>query len=176
MVSKMAKVLLTKEELLELDRVLIETYAFFDEMRSRSPIAKLIHYPSVPSVFSESLTIHCAEFLFGSGWTAKLGEGVCDVILEWKDEQRTVEVKATGQTGFQEFKGKDLVADFLVWIDFGERYISGTDKLSIYILSNPKTYFGKPLRLKLHQFLSYTKGSSDLRCLEAKSLRGLLNS
>lgn len=170
----MAKVLLTKEELLELDRILIETYTFFQELRAGSSVARLIHYPSVPSEFSESMTIHCAERFFGKNWIARFGD-TSDVIIEQPGEQRTVEVKATGQTNFQEFKLKDLVADFLVWIHFGDRYINGGGKINIYILQDPKTYFDKPLRLKLFQFIKYTQGSSNLTYLEAESLQSLLN-
>jgi hypothetical protein len=47
-----------------------------------------------------------------------------------------VEVKATGQTNFQEFKSKDLNANFLVWIHFGDRYLKGGSKIDIYILRN----------------------------------------
>ncbi|MBI1881553.1 MAG: hypothetical protein HYR94_25510 [Chloroflexi bacterium] len=171
----MPKVLLTKEELLELDRVLIETYAFFRELRTRSAIARLIHYPSVPSEFSESLTIHCAEYFFGKSWVAKFNGDISDIILEQPGEQRTVEVKSTGQTNFQELKPKDLNADFLVWMHFGDRYISGIGKLSIYILKNPKKYFEKSLRLKLRDFFRYTEGSLDLTIIEAESLQELLN-
>lgn len=170
----MAKVLLTKEELLELDHLLIRTYAFFRELRDYSPIARLIHYPSVPSAFSESLTIHCAERFFGNGWTGKFGGSTCDVILEKVGEQRLVEVKATGQTNFQEFKLKDLTADFLVWVDFGNRYIGGGNKFDIYILSNPKQYFKRPLRLKLNDFFRQTEGSTDFAHIKAESLQKLL--
>ena len=172
----MDKVLLTERNLVELDDILLELYAFFRQMRARYSVAKFIHYPSIPSILSESLVVHCVEFLFGSAWAGKLGKNVCDVILERPSEQRTVEVKASGQTGFQEFKAKDLDADFLVWVDFGERYTEGSDKLSIYVLKNPGRHFDRPLRLKLHQFLSRTQGDPDLKCFETQSLQNLLNS
>ncbi|GAB4429329.1 MAG: hypothetical protein Fur0044_27040 [Anaerolineae bacterium] len=171
----MPKMLLTKKELFELDRLLIETYSFFQELRDHSSIARLIHYPSVPAEFSESLTVHCAERFFGKNWTAKFGGSVCDIVLERLGEQRTVEVKATGQTNFQEIKPKDLAADFLVWMHFGDRYINGHDKLHIYILKNPRKYFEKPLRLKLRDFFRYTEGSLDLTTIEAESLHNLLD-
>jgi hypothetical protein len=158
----------------ELDHFLIETYTFFREVRARSNVARLIHYPSVPAEFSESLTIHCAERFFGEKWTAKIGK-TSDVILERFGEHRTVEVKSTGQTNFQELKPKDLAADFLVWIHFGDRYINGSGKLLIYILKNPGKYFEKSLRLKLRDFLKYTEGSSDLTYIEVESLQKLLD-
>ena len=172
----MPKALLTTEEILELDRILIKTYAFFRELRTLSPVARLIHYPSIPSLLSESLTIHCAELFFGNGWTARFGGRVCDVIIERIGEQQTVEVKATGQTNFQEFKSKDLNADFLVWVHFGDRYLKGGGNIDIYILRNLQAYFNEPLRLKLHDFFERTEGSSDLTHIEAQSLRSLLRS
>lgn len=171
----MPKILLTKEELFDLDGLLIETYSFFRELRNQSSIARLIHYPSIPAELSESLTVHCAESFFGKGWTAKFGNDICDVIIDRFGEQRTVEVKATGQTNFQELKSKDLAADFLVWMHFGDRYINGQGKISIYILKNPKKYFEKSLRLKLRDFFRYTGGSSDLTTIETESLVSLLN-
>jgi len=171
----MAKVLMTKAELLELDSLLIEAYTSFHELRNRSSVARWIHYPSVPAEFSESLIVHCAEHFFGNGWMAKFGGKLCDIILERPGDQRTVEVKATGQTNFQELKAKDLAADFLVWVHFGSRYINGHGRLSIYILKSPKKYFEKSLRLKLRDFLRYTEGSSDLTYIEVESLQKLLD-
>jgi hypothetical protein len=171
----MAKVLLTQAELLELDQNLIEAYEFFRKLRAESSVARLIHYPSVPSEFTESLTVHCADLFFGEGWIGKFGGSTCDILLERLGERKSVEVKATGQTNFQEFKLKDLGADFLVWIHFGDRYINGGGKLSIYVLRNPRTYFAKPLRLKLHEFLKSTQGSPDLKHIQAESLQDLLN-
>jgi hypothetical protein len=170
----MAKILLTKAELLELDNFLIEAYTLFREIRARSSVGHLVHYPSVPAAFSESLTIHCVEYFFGEKWTAKIGK-TSDVILEKLGEYCTVEVKSTGQTNFQELKQKDLAADFLVWMHFGDRYINGSGKLWIYILKNPGEYFKKSLRLKLRDFLRYTEGSINLTFIEVESLQKLLD-
>ncbi len=173
----MPKKLLTKDELCELDGKLIEIYGFLGDMRSRSAVARLIHLPSVPAEFSESLTIHCTERFFGNGWKAKFGGRLCDVVLEKAGERRTVEVKATGQTSFQELKAKDLSADFIVWIHFGERYINGSGKLQVYILRSPSKYIRNPLRLKLHEFLRLEQESirhQDWNLIESDSLMDLL--
>ncbi len=173
----MPKNLLSKNDLVELDNKLIEIYGFLRELRSKSSIARLIHLPSVPAELSESLTIHCANRFFGQGWRAEFGGRLCDVILEKPGERKTVEVKATGQTSFQELKAKDLSADFITWIHFGERYINGTGKLQIYILGNPGKYIHKPLRLKLHEFLRVQQESAkhkDWNHIEADSLIDLL--
>jgi hypothetical protein len=173
----MTKTLLTKEQVLELDRTLIEAYTFLRELRARSSLAELIHYPSIPAELGESITIHCSEIFFGTGWIPKLGtrrnEG--DIILERLEERLIVEVKTTGYNNFQEFKPKDLAADFLVWIHFGDRYINGGGKLHVYILRNPKAYFKKSLRLKLRDFYKHTEGSTDLQYIQAESLQKLLS-
>ncbi len=173
----MPKNLLTKNDLLDLDTRLIEIYGFLRELRTRSAITSLIHLPSVPSEFSESLTIHCANRFFGRGWQAEFGGRLCDVILRKGEERRTVEVKATGQTSFQELKAKDLAADFITWIHFSTRYVNGTGGLQIYILGNPGNYIHKPLRLKLYEFLRVEQESSqykDWNHIEADSLIDLL--
>lgn len=106
----MPKILLTREELLELDHALRKTYQFGNDLRESASVARLIHYPPIPSELSESLVIHCADRFFGAGWAADFGGSLCDVILTRQGEQKTVEVKATGQTNFQEFKPKDLAS------------------------------------------------------------------
>jgi hypothetical protein len=173
----MAKSLLSKREILDLDHDLIEAYAFFRELRERSDIAQLIHYPSIPAALSESLTIHCAGALFGETWTARLGvkRSDSDITLEGHGGPLAVEVKSTGQTNFQEFKSKDLDARFLVWIHFGDRYINGSGKVNIYVLENPRYYFPKPKRLKLRAFLKETKESPNLRHVEVESLQDLFD-
>ncbi|MHC4511408.1 MAG: hypothetical protein ACYTAO_21060, partial [Planctomycetota bacterium] len=65
-------------------------------------------------------------------------------------------------------------AHFLVWIHFGDRYINGGGKVTIYVLRNPGHYFPKPKRLKLRDFLKETEGSPDLTYFEVESLRDLL--
>lgn len=174
----MPKVLLSVAELITLDQALIETHAFFRDLRNRTGVARLIHYPSIPSDFSESLTIHCAKLFFGDGWAAQFGGSISDIQLCRNDERQNVEVKATTQTGFQEFKPKDLSADFIVWIHFGNRYINGAGSILIYVLHNPSKYIRTPLRLKMPVFLKLTHDGSvngDRREFEVDSLQGLLS-
>src|SRR3972149_2386372 len=173
----MPKVLLSIKELVALDQALIETHAFFRDLRNKTSIARLIHYPSIPSDFSESLTIHCVNLFFGNGWTAQFGGSISDVQLCRNDERKIVEVKATTQTGFQEFKLKDLSADFIVWIHFGNRYIDGVGNILIYVLHNPSKYIRRPLRLKMPVFLKLTHDGSvngDRKEFKVDSLQSLL--
>ena len=76
---------------------------------------------------------------------------------------------------FQEFKSKDLNAHFLVWIHFGDRYISGSGKVDIYVLKNPAYYFPRPKRLKLRDFLKETEESPDLKKFRVESLQELFD-
>lgn len=174
----MPKVLLSVAEIVTLDQALIETHAFFRDLRTRTGVARLIHYPSIPSDFSESLIVHCADLFFGDGWKAQFGGSISDIQLTRNVEKKAVEVKATTQTGFQELKPKDLSADFIVWIHFGTRYINGAGSILFYVLHDPRKYVHKPLRLKLPVFLTLTNDglvNGDRRDFEVDSLQSLLS-
>jgi len=89
-------------------------------------------------------------------------------------EQRRVEVKATGVHAFQEFKAKDLRADFLVWVRFGRRFNLGQGPIEIAILSNPSRFIPDACRLDTARFEKRIGPSDSLRILSFDSLEALL--
>ncbi len=62
-----------------------------------------------------------------------------------------MEVKASGQHGFQELKAKDLRADVLIWIRFGRRYELGSGSIEVAVIENPGKYIAKPRRLDVNR-------------------------
>ena len=134
-----------------------------------------IKSPGLPSIFSESIVIAAAPRIFGPEWTARRGGKACDVVIEnRRGEERHVEVKATGMHAFQEFKAKDLTADFLVWVRFGRRFNLGEGPIEIAILSDPSRFVPSACRLDTARLEKRVGSSDSLRVLTFDSLEGLI--
>jgi hypothetical protein len=122
----------------DLDAALIEAYRKLSELREERPAARFIARPPIPAVLSESLVGHAARWLFGYACRAGFGVGQADLIVHRRvGDPLLVEVKATGASAFQEVKPRDLAADVLVWVDFGNRYVDGCGPTRIYVLAEP---------------------------------------
>jgi hypothetical protein len=173
--SPRGRVPLSPEEIVQLDVALTRAFRTIRELREELPAARHIKSPPLPSIFSESIIIAAAPRIFGSGWTARYGGATCDVLIEnGHGEERRVEVKATGEHAFQEFKAKDLRADFLVWIRFGRRFNLGQGPIEIAILSDPSRFIANACRLDTARFEKRIGSSDSLRILSFDSLEALL--
>jgi hypothetical protein len=171
--SPRGRVPLTPEEIVQLDVALIRAFRTIRELREELPAARHIKSPPLPSIFSESIA--AAPRIFGPEWTARYGGATCDVLIEnGRGEERRVEVKATGEHAFQEFKAKDLRADFLVWIRFGRRFNLGQGPIEIAILSAPSRFIANACRLDTARFEKRIGSSDSLRILSFDSLEALL--
>ncbi len=167
---------LTLQEIIELDQALIEAFALQRAFRSRVPLARYIKFPQIPAVLSESFVIVTASRLFGTDWKASFGGSVSDVqLLSSTGRTRRVEVKASARHGFQELKAKDLLADALVWIHFGDRFYRGHGTIQIVILDNPGKHIFEPLRLDIPRLMNKVGNTSDLRQIEVDDLRDFLS-
>jgi len=168
---------LTPREILELDAALIEAFRTIQALRVKFPAAKHIKFPPLPPVFSESIVIAAAQKLFGDEWKARYGGKECDVILENKNqEQRRVEVKATGEHAFQEFKSKDLRADILVWVRFAKRFQNGTGPIEINLLENPGRLIPTACRLDTARFERRIGPDAGVKVFSFESLEEVIGS
>jgi hypothetical protein len=175
MPPKKGRLPLSGREILDLDAALIEAFRTIRALRARFSAAKHIKYPPLPSVFSESIVIAAAGKLFGDEWKARYGGAECDVILEnTAMQQRRVEVKATGEHAFQEFKAKDLRADVLVWVRFGRRFQDGTGRIEIALLENPGLVITGPCRLDTARFERRLGSAAGVKLFSFESLDELL--
>jgi hypothetical protein len=167
---------LSPTEILELDRVLIDVFQTIRGLREQNPVAKLIKYPSVPSLLSESLVVAATPTLFGPSWIGRYGGHVADVVIQNTETGATgnVEVKATGQHAFQELKRKDLGADWLVWVRFGQRYERGEGPIEVAVLEAPGTYISEPSRLDVRRFEMIPGVSRSQRLLRFGTLEAML--
>ncbi len=166
---------LTPQEIIELDRALIEAFASHRALKNRLPAAQYIKFSQLPALFAESFVIAGANKLFGPDWNAAIGRPLSDVRLsDATGRTRRVEVKSTGHHGFQEFKGKDLLADTIVWVHFGKRFHEGHGPIQIVILDNPGKYIAEPVRLDIPRLRRRVGETSDLRQVEVENLETFL--
>jgi hypothetical protein len=163
-------------EILELDRALINVFRLIRETHELNPVARLIKFPSLPAVFSESIVIAAATVLFGPGWRCRYGGKECDVILEntHGTETKRVEVKATGQHAFQELKAKDLRADVLVWVRFGRRYEVGAGAIEVVVIEDPGRHVSSPRRLDVNRFNAIPGIAASQKAFHFESIEELL--
>jgi hypothetical protein len=170
------RVPLSLEEIVQLDVALVRAFRTIRELREELPAARHIKSPALPPIFSESIIIAAAPLIFGSEWTARFGGVICDLLIDnGHGEERRVEVKATGEHAFQEFKAKDLMADFLVWVRFGRRFNLGHGPIEIAVLSNPSRFIPITCRLDTARFEKRVGSSDSLRILSFDSLEALLS-
>ena len=173
--SPRGRVPLSPEEIVQLDVALIRAFRTIRELREELPAARHIKSPPLPSIFSESIIIAAAPRIFGSEWTARYGGALCDVLIaNGRGEEKRVEVKATGEHAFQEFKAKDLRADFLVWVRFGRRFNLGQGPIEIAILSDPAKVISAACRLDTARLEKRVGSSGALRVSSFDSLEALL--
>jgi hypothetical protein len=173
--SRRLRAPLTVAEILQLDAALMQAFRTIQTLRRQNRVAKYIKFPPLPSVFSESIVIASVRRLFGVDWEAAYGGKTSDVVIESvRGETKRVEVKATGEHAFQEFKAKDLRADFLVWIRFGRRFQAGAGRIEIALLQEPARFISAPCRLDTVRFERRVGATDHLRVLAFDSLEELL--
>jgi hypothetical protein len=111
---------LTATEITELAALLRRAFDCIAKLKATSPAAAPIQYPKLPSIFSESLVMHCGQVLFPGAKNLRRGGASADILFESGKRTKRVEIKATRQQAFQYFGPKDISADFLIWLALGE--------------------------------------------------------
>jgi hypothetical protein len=117
-------------------------------LRKTNPLGAHIQLPKIPSILSESIVLNwfradCPiEELRGCKF-ALGGRDSADILAEKPGlKSRSIEVKATGQAGFQNFMEKDIRADYIVWLHFGDYFENpARDYVEAYVVTNPGTHF-----------------------------------
>lgn len=141
---------LTRVDVLKFEAAMIATFAAQIAVRARHPLANRIKFPGVPAPFSESIVLLAASKLFPqhSSYTASPGGKLADIILVPPPcgaavqsvpppPNVTVEVKATASRGTLELKKRDVQANILVWLAFGNRFEGGSDPIVVNVVPNP---------------------------------------
>lgn len=138
--------ILTLHEIRDLAGLLRSVFSRIAEIRRDNPLARHIQFPKIPSILSESLAVHLlrsGDVLPGlTGYSFSLGGKRADILAERLGETKRIEVKATGKSAFQNFVAKDVDADYIIWIHFGDYFAGSGDKtLRAFVLREPNRYF-----------------------------------
>lgn len=119
------------------------------DLRKRSPLANSINFPKLPSALTESLVVHLIRQGVILPEFAKnkldLG-GMADVVVE--GGRVRIEVKGTTMNSWVTLGKKDIRADYLVWIHFGDYFTALVPKRAeVYVFKSPGRYLklGKPV-------------------------------
>lgn len=154
----MVKKLLSEAEIGDLITILSNFYNFHDEQCKFNSLSESIQYPQTPSTLSESI----AHLLISKkrlitelcDFECRLGsKNEPDLVATRGRSEKWIEVKGSGKTEFQEVKKKDLKADYLIWVCFGDRFHTGQKQnILIYVLKNPSAVIKRPRKLSLSEF------------------------
>lgn len=170
----MKKRLLEFDEIATLVGMMRRAFQFFDQLRESNPLAEWIQYPKVPSILSESLVVHLINrrVIIGDlSDTASLGSKGADVIVQngCGREQR-IEVKASAKQAFSEFGDKDINADILVWVHFGDLFANDDTSIEVLVLRNPKRFFDRRRKITLATFKKCAGGDVERTVVTIDSL------
>lgn len=150
----MARELLSVQQIKELAELLRRVFKYIADLKSERAIASKIKNPQLPSALTESLTIHLLrkEKILPelTGFNFDFGGQVADILASNGDQHQKIEVKATAKSAFEYFGGRDITADYIVWVHFGNFFITPKNvPLKIFIIKSPSTYFTKPVKITL---------------------------
>jgi len=117
----------------------------------------LVQLPKIPSILSESIVASEVQHGRGPMWKGPVqvmpGGAKADLIVKWKSKEFRVEVKGTGRQGFQNLVAKDVAADVLVWVDFGNFFEDEFDSPVVaYWVSKPSSIFPDSMKISLQNF------------------------
>jgi hypothetical protein len=154
--SLMPKQALGRAQIGELSRALRDVFDFHKALRGKYPSAAMIQFPKTPSDFSEAIVLELIkngkilEVL--KGYECKLGGKKADILARSGDFEVRIEVKATGKSAFQFFGPKDVVADYLIWVHFGDFFSDAKEAIKIYVVQEPERFFKAPQKITLSAF------------------------
>jgi hypothetical protein len=144
---------LTPQEIEKLETLVRGVFSYLAGLKLSDGLARHIQNPKIPPVLSESTVINIRSKLFPGSLGARLGGKKGDVLLRYADGERRAEVKATGENGFEAFSGKDVSADYLVWIHFGTFFRDGEGSVVLYKVERPGTFVTKGEKISIRPFL-----------------------
>ena len=156
---------LHKEDILKLISLLKDDFERANTRRSSEPLSKHIQYPKIPSILSESIVkdLLIKKKLLSelTTTTTSTDHSKADILIHTQHGIKTVEVKSTGESAFQNFGEKDINADYIIWLHFNDLFKDrSAESFEVFIIDNPKRYFLKPVKITLS---SVKKIVPDLR-------------
>lgn len=152
----MPRIGLTKKEVKELLELLLATFDYLKDLKSKYQLAEYIQFPKIPPRLSESIVMHLIgenRLLPSNIRDVDFGGSRSDLIaITDSNDEILVEVKSTGKSAFQYLGKKDISTDLLVWVHFGDFFLGNETAMEILIVRNPSRYFDEPVKISLPKF------------------------
>jgi hypothetical protein len=149
---------LSLQDLCDLRAALLTASYFLRDLEKDQLFARFIKGLQVPSIFSESLAFYLLErgLLLPELRSCSFvhGKKKADVIAYDEGKEVHIEVKATGDKGFQRLGPKDLIADYLVWFQFDNffKINEAGMPIQVWTVEKPGRFFSKPGIVSLAAF------------------------
>jgi len=151
---------MNKNEILELISIIIEMNKWLLDAKEKNILAKHIQFLKTPHLMSQSLVLNLLQdktILEEIGLESlRLGGKDADIVALLNKKKIHIEVKATA-SGFQYLGKKDIVADYLIWVDLENPLRKDNNKIEIYLVPSPSEFFVKPRKIMLKKFKEITK-------------------
>lgn len=150
----MAKQFLSLEEIRTLNRLLRQIFEYITYLKDKNPLAGKIKYPQLPSNATESLALHLLRKRIIlkelSSYHFAFGGSTSDILAESGGKKVRIEVKATARSAFQYFGPRDIRADYIIWIHFGQYFMKAEETpLQVITIRSPGTHFSRPVKITL---------------------------
>src|SRR5262249_51824523 len=117
-------------------------------LRRQSSVAGHLPRPRLPNQLSEGL----AAIVLSRVYRIAVGPGARRVDLDCGGAAG--QVKGTGPSQWALLTESDVRADLLVWVDYGERLITGRRAVDVYVIAAPGTRGLRPGRIHLPRVLA----------------------
>lgn len=151
---------MNKNEILELISIIIEMNKLLLDAREKNRLAKHIQFLKTPHLMSESLVLNLLQdktiLQEIDLESIRLGGKDADIVALSNKKKIYIEIKATA-SGFQYLGKKDIVADYLIWIDLENPLRKDNNRIEIYIVPAPSEFFVKPRKIMLKKFIEITR-------------------
>lgn len=130
--------------------------------RLKTPSINYVSLPKISPLLTESLAEHYLNkmqirgikgFHFERGG----GRKGHDLLAIKKNIHKGIELKATTMGAFQQLGNKDINADYLIWMHFGNFFNSNNSSIELYIVKEPHRFFKNVIKLNLDTFKKITK-------------------
>lgn len=165
----MAPIKLSKEEIVHLTKAYKEVYKFINALKLSNEYNSLpvfVKKPGIRSELSESTIYHFIKegLIMQELKNPEISRGIADILAYDSDSnEKKIEIKGTGIWEFSQLSQKDLDADYLVWVNYGN-YINddNKDSIEVYILKDPKESVLKPDKTSLRKFVNLVGDSLEL--------------
>ena len=137
---------LEPKELRQICRIMADLFKNRRELEKKYPLAKVITNPRVSNPISEAIIYHSIKqgkiLRELSKYSLNLHEKkFADITARYRASLKKIEVKSTGAKAFQDLGKKDIAADYLIWLHFGDAFIKNNfSKLEIIIVKKPRKY------------------------------------